>query len=206
MTYKAGTPFPSWDFADCTAAPLGLPMCQNRMAIPTWSFAMERRPPARLIELGTYSGGFITALAVHAWWIGATVTTFDLAAPHETVAKLGRFLGVNYETVDMWKAEADIARMIQGPGTTYLLCDGGDKPRELVTFARYLKPGDVIAAHDYDAAHEISSEIRPGERPWPFSEVRLADGQRAAAEHGLVPWMQDHFDVAGWLAYERPIR
>ncbi len=29
---------------------LGLPMCQNRFAVPTWSYAMERRPPARIVR------------------------------------------------------------------------------------------------------------------------------------------------------------
>jgi len=187
---------PLWDLSDCAAAPLGLPMCQNRAAIPTWSFAMERLPPARIIEVGTYSGGFITALAVHAWWIGAEVITYDRAWPHEKVAVLGRFLGVNFRTGDIWEQEKEISKYIAMPGVTYVLCDGGDKARELATFAKYLKPGDVIAAHDYVAAGGA-------EMYWVCGEITAAQGAAVAGEHELEPWMQEHFDLAAWLVYRK---
>jgi hypothetical protein len=193
---------PLWDMGSPASAPLGLPMCQNRAAIPTWSFAMERLPPARILELGTYSGGFITALAVHAWWIGARVTTFDRVKPHEGVAQLGDALGVAYvQTPDLFEPDrvALIGAMICEPGVTFLLCDGGNKPRELATFAKYLKPGDVIAAHDY-----VPLDGPQGDAVyWPCGEITEAQGAAVAAEYDLEPWMQDHFDLAAWLVYRK---
>lgn len=185
--------------------PLGLEMSQNRIAVPTWSYAMELVPPARILELGSAGGGFITALAVHAHQIGARVVTYDVCQPNvrlnDPQTGLARFLGVEFVVGDLWKAEAKIANLIRSPGTTYVLCDGGDKPRELATFAAYLKPGDVIAAHDY-----VPDDGPQGDKVWwPCGEIKLEQGAAAAAKFGLEPFLQPYFDMAAWLAYRRPI-
>lgn len=196
MTAK---PIPLWDFGSPASAPLGLPMCQNRAAVPTWSFAMERLPPARIIEIGTFAGGFATALALHAFMLKAPLITYDLMLPDERFSKLAASMGVVFRTGDMWQRIEEIATEIGKPGTTFVLCDGGDKPREMETFARFLKPGDVIAAHDY----------APPDGPtgdhvyWPCGEITQAHGARVAAANGLSPWMQEHFDIAAWLTYRK---
>lgn len=62
------------------------------------------------------------------------------------------------------------------------------------TFAKYLKPGDVIAAHDY---------VSPGSVWWSWSEIGAEDGAAAASFCDLEPWLQEHFDTAGWLVFRR---
>jgi hypothetical protein len=191
---------PPYDLVDGPAArPLGLPMCQNRLAVPTWSYAMEVYPPATIVELGTYSGGFTCALAIHADQIGARVVTFDRMLPDDRIRRLADLLGVEFRTRDIWEAQGEIAQLIGLPGATYVLCDGGDKRRELATFAASLKPGDVIAAHDY-AADDGSGYQNAW---WGWGEIDLSDGGAVAREHDLEPWLQEHFDTAGWLAYRR---
>ncbi len=178
-------------------APLGMAMNQNRLAVPTWSYAMETYPPARIVEIGTYNGGFTLALGVHAHHLGARVVTYDVSrAPDERFAALAAFLRVEFRTASVWDVESEIAELIASPGVTYVLCDGGDKRRELACFARYCKPGDVIAAHDYHT---------PGSQNawWGSSEIRDEDGAAVAAAHGLEPWLQEHFDTAAWLTYRK---
>ena len=197
--------FPLYAIDGSGTHPLGLPMCQNRLAVPMWSYAMEVLPPARIIELGSYSGGFAIALGVHAYRIGARVISYERSrAPMQELAALGRFLGVVFrDQVDLWECETEIAELIAGPGTSYVLCDGGSKPRELAVFAQYLKPGDVIAAHDYDAGHALG--VPDLERPWPWGEISKGDGDAVALVNDLEPWMQEHFDLTGWLAYRRKL-
>ena len=198
--------FPLYSLSGMASRPFGMYAAQNRLAIPTWSYAMEMHPPARIIELGTYSGGFITALALHARMIGAKVITYDRSPADVKIIPIGRDLGVDFRVADIWQAEEEIAQLVTGPGTTYLLCDGGDKPRELATFARYLKSGDVIASHDYNAMEGSGIAIVEGIAPfWPWVEITKARGEEIATEHGLRPFYQDHFDMAGWLAYWKPI-
>ena len=188
---------PLFEVAGKSTCPMGMPMSQNRLAVPTWSYAMEVLPPARIVELGTMNGGFTIALGLHAFHIGAKVTSYERSmAPSEHFAALGKFLGINFrDQVDIWACEAEIAALIAQPGITYMLCDGGDKPRELATFAKYLKLGDVIASHDYCCA--------PGSEFWPWGEITAAQGAAVADAHTLEPWLQNHFDMAGWLVYRK---
>lgn len=191
------------DAASVACTPLGFPMCQNRLAVPTWSYAMELHPPKRIVELGTYNGGFTCAIGVHAYRIGTKITSYERArAPDENFAALGKFLGITFrDQVDMWACEGEISKLIAQPGLTYVLCDGGDKQRELATFAKYLKPGDVIASHDY---HSKTIKLAPGEpHPWPWSEMPAEHGEAVAAANGLKPFLQEHFDWAGWLAFRK---
>lgn len=186
-----------------STSPLGMAMNQNRLAVPTWSYAMELLPPARIVEFGTWNGGFTCALALHARMIGASVITYDTALPDERIAPVARSLGVEFVTGDMWPRKSEIERSIASPGVTFVLCDGGNKLRELDEFAASCKPGDVIAAHDYDAAHEIDPGIPSLDRWWPWSEVTQQQVRPIADRHGLRPWLQEHFDMAGWIVLRK---
>jgi len=88
-------------------------------------------------------------------------------------------------------ARGEIAALIRESGTTYVLCDGGDKPRELAVFAKHLKPGDLIAAHDC------------GTEYWPWREIKREQGDAIAKHESLTSWRQEAFDLAGWLVYRR---
>jgi len=197
-----------------STCPLGMAMNQNRLAVPFWSWAMEVYRPARIIELGSYNGGFTTALAVHAWnlgrhapdGIGCKVITYDrMVAPDQRFADLSAFLGVQFRTCDLYAPEtvAEITELVRCPGQTFLLCDGGDKKLEVNTYAGVLKPGDVIAGHDYNVLAS-SPEIADPDKWWPWTELRKEDVATAVTNAGLVPFHQNHFDMAGWLAYQKP--
>jgi len=192
-----GQIIPPYDMgAGPAASPMGMPMCQNRMAVPTWSYAMEKFPPSQIIELGSLNGGFTTALAFHAWQIDCKVFSFDLCkAPNEDWQELATFLGVNFIQANLMERIEEIEALVKRPGTTYLLCDNGDKVAEFIMFSGFLKPGDVIAAHDYCCDG--------GSRWWTCSEIKLEDVSGLAKIHNLEPFFQPHFDTAGWLAFRK---
>lgn len=175
---------------------LGFPMNQNRAAVPTWSYAMEVLPPKRIVELGAYNGGFTTAIGVHAYRIGCEVHSFDLAkCPNEEWQALSDFLGIKFYTADMFEPEtvAQIIGLIQSPGITYLLCDGGNKAKEVNFFAPYLKPGDIIGAHDYCSDSRI----------WCGGEIIYSQVADTVNFCGLQPFLQADFDLAAWLVFKR---
>jgi cephalosporin hydroxylase len=176
--------------------PLGLPMSQNRLAVPTWSYAMEKHPPKTIVEIGTNNGGFTIALGIHAWRIGTAVHTFDLnEAPTNAFAPLTNLLPITFYKADCFAPEtvALIANLIRSPGIVYVFCDGGDKPREFAMFSEYLKPGDVIAGHDYSVKEEW----------WPWREITQEQVEPYVSARGLTPFMQEHFDMAGWMVYRK---
>lgn len=177
--------------------PLGMAMCQNRRAVPAWSYAMELLEPRRIIELSTYTGGLTIALGLHAYHIGCRVISYDrMAAPYATWRPLGDFLGIDFrQRNDIYEPSVleEIRDLIRAPGLTFVLCDGGDKIREVRELAAACKPGDVIAAHDFECGriHGCGGEIREGD---------VADV--VAANH-LERFMPEVFDEAAWLTYRR---
>jgi hypothetical protein len=181
---------------------LGFPMNQNRMAVPTWSYAMELEPPRRIIELGAYNGGFTICLALHVYNLRVNdhrecrIYSYDLCdAPTSHWGRLASELGIIFTTGNVFDNEAKIAALIKEPGPTWLLCDNGSKVKEFNTFAQYLKPGDVIAAHDYFTGPEV----------WCSSEIFPADVADTVKEFSLEPWLQEHFDLAAWLVYKKKL-
>lgn len=200
---KPTTLFPLWNYDDegrdtgIAVASLGFITNQNRMAVPTWSYAMEKWRPSRIVEIGAYNGGFTCALGVHAWNIGAQVYSFDKSEiPNTKYQRLAEFLGIHWFVMDCFSeiGVSTIIQLIQQPGITFLLCDGGNKVREMNTFAPFLKPGDVIGGHDYYA-----------ERPdyWPRSELPREAVADVLEGNSFTPFLQEHFDAAAWLVYRR---
>lgn len=172
---------------------LGLPMSQNRLAVPTWSYAMEKHPPTTIVEIGTNYGGFTACLGIHAWTIGASIHTFDVCvSPAEAIRPLTNVLPITFYNADCFSPSVVplIQALIQRPGISYVLCDGGKKEEEFQTFSNYLKSGDVIAAHD----HAVKDY-------WPWREVFPENLKPAVEKCHLSPFMQEHFDMAGWIAF-----
>lgn len=111
-----------------------------------------------VIEIGVDQGGLAALLLAYRQY----------AQPQYDIPALTNYFGVdiNLDTVsrsvldphrahfleaDAW-APATIARVqaeIAGHQRALIFCDGGDKPRDLRTYAPILRPGDVLMAHDY---------------------------------------------------------
>lgn len=188
---------PLYNMDGSPAKPMGFPMCQNRISPAVWGYAMEMYPPKQIVEIGTLNGAFTTALAFHSWLSKCKVYSFDLCVcPNEDWKALSAFLGIEFIRKDVFDNVDTVKSLVQRPGTSYLLCDGGNKRREFNLFAPFIKPGDVIAAHDYCCGDP--------EEWWPWQEIQLKDVQETVTSLGLVPFMQDYLDTAGWLAFKRP--
>lgn len=184
---------PAWLTESTDIRVLGYPMNQNRLAVPAWSYAMEKLPPMRIVELGSYNGGFIICLGLHAKLIGCRVYSWDVCkCPTEGWGVIAEFLNVKFFQADVFANEAAVARLITMPGCTYLLCDNGNKIQEFNTFAKYLKPGDVIGGHDYATEYWKAG-----------SEINVESVAASVAEHKLQRWMPEVFDLAGWLVYRK---
>jgi predicted O-methyltransferase YrrM len=152
-----------------------------------WTF-LSRHKPTRIIEIGTAFGG-LTSLVAYLC-PNAKVFTYD----NRSILQAKLPPNVTAKVVDVFDVIEEVADLIRADGEVLLLCDGGDKVREFNTFAKYLKPGDVIMAHDYD------SGICP---EWHWIEIRDADIMETVAQVGLSRCEPEIMGRSAWVSYRK---
>ncbi len=128
---------------------------------------------ATVIELGTYLGGsaFMWASAMMLRPLGRVVTFDNGPVPN----RLGfpdccEFVRADVMTPETVEA---IARLIgPAPFPVLMFCDNGEKPKEVALYGPLLRPGDVLAVHDWYEEHDPADQtvITPANAPpWVFN-------------------------------------
>jgi hypothetical protein len=164
---------------------LGKDMQQHPNAIPAIDLLVKYTNPARFLEIGTANGGLSIFLS-----LVCKTYTFDVT-DFRSYMNLHNVLDIDFRLGDVFQHIEEIGAIIQEEGCSIVMCDGGNKPRELRTFAPYLKKCDIIMAHDYT--------IDP-QNIWPFSEITKEDVEDIDY---LEPYLQEVFDQAAWLCRRR---
>jgi 23S rRNA U2552 (ribose-2'-O)-methylase RlmE/FtsJ len=95
----------------------------------------------------------------------------------------------------------EIKDLIQLPGKTLVLCDGGNKEKEFELYSTFLKPGDVIMLHDY--AHSAEDyDIVVSETGWrTVAESKFENIQGTIENCNLKPYHYDVFKNALWGSF-----
>lgn len=179
----------AFDVNGCTF--MGFEMLQNRFAVPAWSYLIDKIKPSRIIEIGTYRGGFTACLGIIAKNAEnmPSVHTFDVS--NHVDEKTKRWLNVfGVDRRGDCFEKDEIAGLMRGNGVALLLCDGGDKVREFNTFAEFLKPGDIIAAHDF---HDYVY--------WPWQEITIEQIKGTLTKYNIQPYADDILVGTGWRAF-----
>ena len=87
--------------------------------------------------------------------------------------------------------------MIENSGKVLVLCDGGNKVREFNIISDFLKPGDVIMAHDYAPNRQVF-ENKYKNKLWNWFEIQDRDIQDAVDSNNLKDYHTEFNDVA-WV-------
>jgi hypothetical protein len=137
----------------------GIPASQIWEDFYLWEMLLNQRekealegksyPLNAIVELGTWQGGFSRYLACQARERGMLFRTYDI----EPVDAPG------FVKADIFAAQERIGAWLGKQGPLVLLCDNGDKPRELRTFPQYLDPWSLVVVHDW------GTEVHPEDVP-----------------------------------------
>lgn len=183
---------------------LGLAMMQNRYAVSAFRTLFrhlhERRVEvARIIELGTGLGGLSVFLKTYCVGADAEFITYDRAESvreNPVLRELG--VAIRPDDLDAVATIVEIARETQKLGVTLLLCDGPNNVAAVQRFAPYLKPGDIVMAHDYAPSRELFNTHING-RLWSWCEVTDDDVADISRRYWLEPLLQEDFVPAVWM-------
>lgn len=158
---------------------------QNYAAQRVWSEFFRTHQIELAIEIGTARGGFTAFLAEHV----PRVESFDIVRHREFVS-----------TPDVHFYQCDVFDYCQCTAQCalqerkLLICDGGNKPREIQTFTPYLNVSDFVAVHDYD----IDRSTQRVRRCWGWCECQQSDIPY------LYEWIEpvNGFGQTGWGVFE----
>jgi cephalosporin hydroxylase len=191
----------SFDLQSGTSISFGFKMQQNYIAPMLWNYVIELERPSVVIEIGTHTGGFSSLMALACKSVGAQFHTFEIMEGNINKNNL-EFLYNNKANVYIGDALSKentekISNLIQTSNKAILLCDGGqrDKEHEFKHFAKYLRIGDIVAAHDYVNIEENNQ--------WKWIETTKEGLDDTCAEYNLEPYMQENFDHAFWLVRKK---
>ena len=151
-----------------------------------------------IIEIGTYNGG-LTSWLFDNLKEGGKLISYDIDGTINTTNRKD----IDFRVDDCFAAEPfkDIIELIQSEGRTLVVCDGGNKAKEFNIFSKYLKPNDVIIAHDYCENDEEWKE-KTDYWQWPYEADTLPDLiQLAIKENNLTPYKYEQFKFLLWASY-----
>lgn len=147
-----------------------------------------------VIELGTKHGGFSVFLAERF----KRILTIDHMSFPETLKVFDGIENIIFREWDIFDEVAVLGATIKYAGRVLLLCDNGNKKREVAIFAPYLKPGDVIMAHDYARNREhFKKHIKP--TIWKSLEIQDSDVVDVFKENNINFYLQEEMEKSAWL-------
>ena len=68
--------------------------------------------------------------------------TYDVKAPEHRVP--------GFVCVDIYALAGEVGEHLRRHDPVIVFCDGGNKPRELRTFSRYVTPESTLVVHDWE--------------------------------------------------------
>lgn len=129
----------------------GYEMAQTWEDLQLYERVFNDRPDLKcVIELGTGQGGLSQFFRMQAEVRQFAFYTFDYMEGSKPVP--------GWIQMDVLQNSVEVQKYFQHP--MLLLCDNGDKPREVRTYAPLMKVGDLVAVHDWD--DEIYQSDIPG--------------------------------------------
>lgn len=168
------------------------------------------KKPSRILEIGTAYGGLTMILRDILNELNmqnTSIRTYDNYHKHYLDNIIGiepiidNIFSDSYLELNEKKSKT-VIDYIQQIGVTILLCDGGSKKNEFRLLSPYLKPGDIIMAHDYAPNQEYFNEHIKN-KIWSWMEIQDSDIEESVILNNLTPYMSDEFTSVVWVCKEK---
>jgi len=163
-----------------------------------------------VIEIGTSFGGFSLYLYEQSIQHGWDFITYDYSK-----FKNGIWSDRRRDLKNIWDGELkfdfrdkdvfhqdtidEISHIIKN-NKCLVLCDGGDKPKEIQIYSQYLQSGSYIMGHDYSPSKQYHKQHHKG-KVWNWLELMDSDVEDTIQEYNLQKpseYYQGFCDVV-WL-------
>jgi hypothetical protein len=153
-----------------------------------------------IIEIGSYNGG-LSSYIFDSKKENTTFVSYDIAPEINEAIKQRNDIDFRIGDCFEEKYTNEIIELINRPGKTLMICDGGDKTKEFNLFSKYLKSNDVIILHDYKHDEEFW-KIMADYWQWPYwPETSYDEIKEAIVENNLEEFRNKEFNFFAWGSY-----
>tara|TARA_S200002703_G_scaffold110160_1_gene95860 strand:- start:523 stop:1089 length:567 start_codon:yes stop_codon:yes gene_type:complete len=160
-------------------------------------FFKENDDIDQIVELGTSSGGLSEYLYEKSIELNSSFVTYDIN-PRRRSPQLNRKILCRIIDTFSPQGQKEINSLLKSPKKTLLLCDGGDKSREVNLFSKSLKSGDIIMAHDYSPTKEYFEEHMRN-KIWNWHEIEDDHIKQSIEENNLGNYDYYNFLGVAWM-------
>ena len=116
-------------------------MAQYWVEFILWESLLNEKRYDSIVELGTLEGGFSLWLSAQAEARELGFRTYDINLPKRRIP--------GFVHADIYALAEEIGEHMRKHDPVIVLCDGGNKPRELKTFSRYVTADSTLVVHDW---------------------------------------------------------
>jgi len=151
--------------------PIGMPTSLTWYDIGAILHIMHAAHIRTVLEIGVEHGGLASVLLAHVRTIGGVYRGIDITLDglHPSIPPGA------IDQRDAWDAAtvAEMGRWLaESMAPCLIICDGGDKPKELHLYAPLLRPGDVLIGHDYHNEYGEYGDAEIATMPASVEQVR----------------------------------
>jgi hypothetical protein len=193
----------------------GLATEQNPNIIYPFNILIANIRPSRILEIGTFYGGLtliLRSLFHNNMLYDSQIFTYDINCPAHLLSLINDSSNIKSYTKNLFsesysdfaneESKKEIVSLIQNDGPTIILCDGGCKKCEFNILSAYLKPNDIIMAHDYCPNRNYFEDNMKGKQ-WNWCEIEDNDINNSITTNNLTKFMYEDFLSVGWLCMKK---
>jgi predicted O-methyltransferase YrrM len=180
---------------------------QNHNSYQYFFQLLKEKEPKRILEIGTALGGFTAFLLdiTQNLQLECLIRSYDIHynSWYEDLKKDGVDIRIENIFGDMYDSVPDeVVSYIKSDGLTLVLCDGGSKNNEFRLLSEYLKPNDIIMAHDYAPNSEYFEQYMRN-KIWNLHEIQDSDIIESCQLYVLQPYMREEFLNVAWACFRK---
>lgn len=196
---------------------LGRVIYRNLLAAQHYDFQIPFRDffskvqPKQILEIGIFQGGLALALNDIMRELGGQHQYRGYEINLYPVYDILRSEGIDVQEVNIFTDDYqnlredkiyDVTSFIQQPGTTLVLCDGGNKINEFNLLSNLLKSGDYIMCHDYSPNLEYFHKHIEN-KVWNWLEIYDEAIQSAIDQNQLIKTYEKEFQAVAWACFRK---